>query len=100
MNITDKINELNKKLFTDLQKASVGQSDDTAKLEVVGEKVQEIINTWGKNLAEITEMPSDPPQFKVKIDADSDQPLTIEAANDVAKEIFDINDVLGLQKDS
>jgi hypothetical protein len=97
MNITDKINELNKKLFTDLQEVS---SDKTGELEVVGEKVEGIINTWGKDLAEATKMECDPPQFKVKIDADSDQPLMIEPANDVAKEIFDINDVLGLQKDS
>lgn len=97
MNITDKINELNKKLFTDLQEASSGGTEE---FEVVGEKVEGIINTWGKNLAEVTKMECDPPQFKVKIDADSDQPLMIEPANDVAREIFDINDVLGLQEDS
>ncbi len=97
MNITDKINELNKKLFTDLQEASSGGTEE---LEVVGEKVEGIINTWGKDLAEAARMECDPPQFKVKIDADSDQPLMIEPANDVAREIFDINDVLGLQKDS
>jgi len=49
MSITDKINELNKKLFTDLQEAS---SDNTGELEIVGEKVEGIINTWGKDLAE------------------------------------------------
>jgi hypothetical protein len=97
MSITDKINELNKQLFTDLQDASSGDRKD---LEVVGEKVEDIINTWGKNLAEATKMECDPPQFKVKIDADSKQPLEIIPANDVAREIFDINDVLGLQKDS
>lgn len=97
MSITDKINELNKQLFTDLQEASSG---NTGELEIVGKKVEGIINTWGKTLAETTEMSCDPPRFKVKIDADSDQPLMIEPANDVAKEIFDINDVLGLQKDS
>jgi len=68
----------------------------TEEFEVIGEKVEGIINTWGKDLAEATKMECDPPQFKVKIDADSDQPLMIEPANDVAKEIFDINDVLGL----
>ena len=97
MNITDKINKLNKQLFTDLQKAS---SDKSEELELDGEKVEDIINTWGKDLAEATKMECDPPQFKVRIDADSDQPLLIEPANDVAREIFDINDVLGLQKDS
>jgi len=97
MNITDKINELNKKLFTDLQEASSG---NIGEIKVVGEKVEGIINTWGKDLAEAARMECDPPRFKVKIDADSDQPLMIEPANDVAKEIFDINDVLGLQKDS
>jgi hypothetical protein len=97
MNITDKINELNKKLFIDLQEASSG---GTGELEIVGEKVEGLINTWGKDLAEATKMECDPPKFKVKIDIGSDQPLMIEPANDVAKEIFDINDVLGLQRDS
>ena len=97
MNITDKINELNKKLFIDLEKTA---SDDVGNLKLVGEKVEVVVNTWGKDLAEVTDMECGPPQFKVRLDTGSDQPLKIEPANDIAREIFDINDVLGLQEDS